>query len=186
METEDIMASLENADQLLLQHLRTAGLKSTKEGTLIEEVLESRKLRRKVINSYENKVKQLNSQLKSQEEKVHEVQETLQRRDEELRSLTTTLTSTHDYQLKNLESLLRKEMSETVDSIKKSSRKEMEKVRIKYEEQLQQVDLKLQELMEEKKSNDFVQAKEMANNIAQRIAQEYEAKYQKKVAEYVN
>ena len=61
----DRMEDIESKEELLLQHIRSSGLKKQRETSLIDEVLDLRKCRRQVFTALTEKLKDLQSKIDS-------------------------------------------------------------------------------------------------------------------------
>jgi hypothetical protein len=177
------MEKIEELEQLLLQHMRTAGLRNNKENMLIEEMLDLRKERRKMITSLvekNNAVQQENNELREQSRQLTDKSQALINL---LKEQHKTELQRRDEEFKTLESALRTEIQLLHDNSKLNEEKTVEVVKNSYEAKFFKLETKLKQLLKEKEINDLSKAKMIAENLLKKVTSEIEEKYKKRLAE---
>jgi hypothetical protein len=177
------MEKIEELEQLLLQHMRTAGLRNNKENMLIEEMLDLRKERRKMITSLIEKNNSLqleNNELREQSRHLNDKSQALINLLKEQHKIEL---QRRDDEFKSLENALRTEIQLLHDNSKLNEEKSIEIVKSSYEAKFFKLETKLKQLLKEKEINDLSKAKMIAENLLQKVATEIEEKYKKRLAE---
>lgn len=179
------MERIEELEQLLLQHLRTAGLRNNKENLLIDEMLDLRKERRKLFTQIidQNKILEKENEILKEERRVSI---------EKQSNMLTLMKDQHQLEMqkreeewKLLETALKKEIELLNENKRLTDENKIENIKRSYELKLSQLEGKLSQIVKEKQLNDLTKAKLMAEDLLKKITHDMEAKYQKKIAEYV-
>lgn len=178
------MESIEDKEQALIQHLRTAGLRQPKEIALVDEVLEIRKERRRLYAGLQERVGALEA---AKADLTQQVDSQRIRMVEDLDSLKTRYESElgkRDEAFRMLERSLREEKDLQSENVRLTEKKALDKLKHGYEAKLALLEGKLQEILAEKQSGELKQARALANSIAQKVTGEIEERYHKKLSEY--
>ena len=143
VEVENMIQGIEEKEQNLIQQVRTAGIRKPRETSLVEEILDLRKDRRKLYSMLTSTIDEqmvingnLESLIKSQQSEVAVLASRLE---QELESRQRDTARLHDMHKQALELLKEKHA--------KSLKEERKKTTAKYEEKLSDIELKLNELM---------------------------------------
>lgn len=175
------MENLEEREQILIQHLRTAGLRQAKEASLVEEVFDLRKERRRYFSQLQEEMGRLDQVNKDLCLELDQVKQ-------HLMTDLTTLQKKHerevairDEQLRLLEQSMKAEKEAQVENVKLTEKKSLDRLKASYESKLSLLEEKLKEIIEEKQQNDLKHAKMIANDLVKKVTIEIEEKYQKKI-----
>lgn len=168
------MEVLDEMDQTLIQHIRTAGLRKAREVALIDEIMEIRRERRKLFSTLSTKMENLekqNFELKAQEDEKaikssEELNEKLVAKQDELSRLKqkcklhiNELNERHAAQIEDIN----------------------EKISKKYEGKLQLLESKIEELSSMKQTREKREADQSAQVIVQEQLLEVERKHAAKI-----
>jgi hypothetical protein len=175
------MEEIEEKEQLLIQHIRTAGLRQNKELTIIEEILTIRKERRKFVTQTNEKLQFLEKEnvlLQNELSKIHDKHE----------NLITKLLDNHQLEMKRFEKdfqLLEEKYIQDKQSSEQNQHQHDEELLNKYkkhyEMKLMKIEKKLQTLVIEKETNDLEHAQKIAEDMVKKVKQEVEEKYEQRI-----
>lgn len=163
LQTDSLVQSIEERELQLIQQIRTAGIRKPRETALIDEILDLRKDRRRIFASltaslaaHQSRIADVEKQLRSHYEDLKDVDSKWQRRVEDLQAKMSLSEAAHKHQLEELSGKQTRAMKE-----------EKKRLARKYEEQLQVIEAKLNELQASKSENESVKAKADAAVIAE-------------------
>lgn len=177
---------LDSKEQTLIQHVRTSGIAQARELSLVSEVLDIRKERKRLFAGFNEQIVSLqadNQRLKDSMNQYHEAAE------RQLRQLTEAQAldhETHQQRLATLESSLRNEHHSAIEIIKLSETKKQQCMQHGYESQIQLLSQKLKDILIERDNRDLAQAKSIANKITKKLSHELQSSYDTKIAEYLH
>ena len=177
------MEKIEELEQLLLQHMRTAGLRSNKESGLVEEILDLRKERRKLFAQLTEKNRELiqeNEFIKEQHRLTDQKQEQIVKVLKEQHELEL---SKREDEFQQKELLLREEIQLLKENHKLTEQREIEALKHNYESKFTKLEMKLRQLLKEKEINDLTRAKQMAEKFLKKSLTEIEAEHEKRLEE---
>lgn len=181
----NLMEKIEDLEQLLLQHMRTAGIRSSKENSLIEEMLDLRKERRKLFSQLAEK----NERLTEENEFIKEQHRQANQKQEQLINL---LKNQHDIEIAKREeefhqreSSFKHEIALLQENHKLLEEKSYETFKQTYESKLGKLEQKLKQVLKEKEANDLSKAKQLAEKFIEKALVEMEESHKKKISEYV-
>ncbi len=174
---------IESLEQEIIQHIRTSGIRKPRETSLIDEVLEIRRERRKLFSSMTAQISSSENQISFLSEELHHTNEKMTTLiNERTEQITNNMKQTQIEQ-SSLEQRLRDEFKIELEKSKFQDRLKFDKLRGKYEERSQQVEAKLQEIMTEKRKADNQAAKVIAKELLEGAKVELENRYLNKINE---
>jgi hypothetical protein len=177
------MEKIEELEQLLLQHMRTAGLRNNKENILIEEMLDIRKERRKLFAKILEKNKALEKENASLKEEIRLSNEKQGNFIQCLKDQYALDLNKREKEWNSLENALNKEIELIRENQRLTDDNKIEQIRKSYEVKLAQLETKLADIVKEKQLNDLTKAKLIAEDLLKKITNDLETKYHKKVNE---
>jgi hypothetical protein len=183
MHVHQQMEEIETKEQNLIQHLRTAGLRQNKETALVDEVLELRRERRRLLSSLQERNGQLEKAMLELERQNNTLQQQIQVDLDDIRQQHHTQLVQRDEQWHNLECLLREEAEHKTKTIIANEKLRYDAIKRSYEQKLVLLESKLREITHEKESKELQQAKSIASTIVSKVTAEIESKYQRKLSE---
>lgn len=184
-EVDDGFSIIETSENLLIQHIRTAGIRKPREIELINEIMALRRERRKSFNAIEQTAKnfkkenttlqmQLTRTTKEAETEISlfksSLSSTLKKKDLEVQSIIDH----YDNQF-----LKEKERNKY---IVKSTEEKLSKI---YEEKLRQVEQKIEDLAGAKAKHDHTTAEAIAFDLTAKSISELNEQHQAKLMKYV-
>ncbi len=181
----NLMEKIEDLEQLLLQHMRTAGIRSSKENSLIEEMLDLRKERRKLFSQLAEKNQRLteeNEFIKEQHRQANQKQEQLINL---LKNQHDTEIAKREEEFHQRESSFKHEIALLQENHKLLEEKSYETFKQTYESKLGKLEQKLKQVLKEKEANDLSKAKQLAEKFIEKALVEMEESHKKKISEYV-
>lgn len=135
---------IEGLEQEIIQHIRTSGIRKPRETSLIDEVLEIRKERRRLFSSLTNQLTSSNNQLSQLSDELRHTRDKMnQLISERTEQLTNSLKQTQ-LEASLLESKLQADFKVELEKARFQDRLKLDKVRQKYEEKNRYVETKLQ------------------------------------------
>jgi TolA-binding protein len=152
---ENLVQGIELKEQQLIQQIRTSGIRKPRETSLIDEVLDIRKERRKLFSLLTNAIE-------SSSARITELESQGNRHQSELRSRETLLEQRMENQKKELirvEELHQQQLAVMAEKYAQTLKDEKRRIAHKYEEKMQLVESKLNELQSSKDNNEAVKAK---------------------------
>jgi chromosome segregation ATPase len=176
--------AIESREQNLIQRIRTSGLVQSREVLLVDEVLEIRKERRQLFTKMNGEISMLQEMSQrweqkalSLEQRIDQLQREFLRREEDRK-----IKNREEIENAKQEMLQHREKEASLAQAEFSRREEIMKIR--YENQLQELAAKIEQVTIEQKSHDLTQAKVIANKLVKKISSELEEKFLRKVREY--
>ena len=138
------MDNLENAEQTLIEHMRTAGMKKTRECQLIDELLNLRKSRRQAFalltkdvtntRDYQEEQNQKSKhQLSQMKQVVIELQNDVEKK---------------DYTLRNIQNEFKKKLEDVHLNYRKIIKNEVDDVKAKYAKNLSLLETKIEQVQQ--------------------------------------
>jgi hypothetical protein len=176
---------IESLEQDLIQHIRTAGIRKSRETDIIEELMGIRRERRRLFGGLRSEIQLLeeaNAALKSKLTRLVAAQEA------EVASKHAGLIEQlkdRDIQLQNANKKMESEIRLIKERYEAAARSKVEKISQQYEDKLRLLDAKMQDLSivskEKVKEQARQMAKEMVSNIEHQLKENSTLKLQKYV-----
>jgi hypothetical protein len=185
-EVEDNLSNIETSENLLIQHIRTAGIRKPREIELIDEIMTLRRERRRSFSSIEQAARifrkeniSLQMQLeKAMKEAASEISlfksslsSSLKKKDLEVQSI-----------INHYDDLFLKEKERNRFAMK-SNEEKLAKI---YEEKMRQVERKIEELVDAKAMHDQTTAEAIAFDLTAKSISELNEQHQMKLLKYVS
>ena len=180
---DDNLSRIEGLEQNVIQHIRTSGIRKPRETSLIDELLDIRKERRKLFSSLSSQVKTLESINQQVTEDLTKLKEKQANEASGLQSQLSTLLSQKNQEHESFDQKLRTELEAQEEKLKFMERLNIDKVKKKCEERIKLVEAKVLEVMEAKKNADLKDAKTIALDLVGKAKAEMEKKCLDKIAE---
>ena len=182
------LTNLEENEDLLIQHVRTSGLRKARETSLIDEIISIRKIRRQIFTNLLDKIKELSMEIES-----------LNNSNSINKNDFSTLVKVYDEKYTSYKLNLNKEMSlykeklkiqaqESKDRLIQTASKEIKTMKNTYEDKIKKISLKLTELIENKKNtNELNETKimQIENDLHQKYSNQLKV-YQTSLLEIKN
>lgn len=182
----EALEALEEKEQILIQHIRTCGLRQAKESSLVDEVMAIRRERRKLFSAFQERCSSLVMQL---EERAQELQAAKRSMSADLADAVSRYEeeiSAQKEKLQLLEQLLREERIAQSERAKIIEQTSVGQMKLAYEAKLQSLEEKLREIVTEKQTAELTQARTLANSIVKKVTKSIEENYQRKLTEYAS
>jgi hypothetical protein len=185
-EVEENLSHIETSENLLIQHIRTAGIRKPREIELIDEIMTLRRERRRSFSSVEHAARifrkenvSLQMQLeKAMKEAASEISlfksslsSTLKKKDLEVQSI-----------IDHYDDMFLKEKERNRFAMK-SNEEKLAKI---YEEKMRQVERKIEELVGAKAKHDHTTAEAIAFDLTAKSISELNEQHQMKLLKYVS
>lgn len=183
---EDNLSNIETSENLLIQHIRTAGIRKPREIELIDEIMTLRRERRRSFSSIEQAARifrKENMSLQMQLEK------TMRESASEISLFKSSLSSNlkkKDLEIQSVidhyDDLFLKE-KERNRFVTKANEEKLAKI---YEEKMRQVERKIEELVGAKAKHDHTTAEAIAFDLTAKSISELNEQHQMKLMKYVS
>jgi hypothetical protein len=157
----ELMDNLENSEQTLIEHLRTAGLKKTRECQLIDELLNLRKSRRQAFALL---TKDVTNTREYQEEQKQKSKRQLSQLKQVVIELQNDL-DVKDSTLRNIQHEFKKKLEDAHLKYRQMVKDEVSGVRASYEVTLSQLESKIDEVQNVTSKNKKVGEEEQAQKL---------------------
>eukprot|EP01039_Chlorochromonas_danica_P008883 gene8883-9798_t len=157
------MENLEEREQILIQHLRTAGLRQAKEASLVEEVFDLRKERRRYFSQLQEEMRRLDQVNKDLNLELDQVKQHLMADLTALQKKHEREVTIRDEQLRLLEQSMKAEKEAQVENVKLTEKKSYDRLKASYESKLS--------LLEEKYKASVAAVVEREASITQSVLQ---------------
>jgi hypothetical protein len=174
--------TLEASEQTLIEHLRTAGLKKTRECQLIDEVLNMRKNRRQVFSMLTKDVSNTRELQEGQQARAKELTQDLQQNIKELQEEIEK----KDYALRNIQKELKKKLQDVHEKYRRVMKDEVNSVKAGYEKTLSTLEGKIEQVQRASTQNIKNEEDELSNKLQialeennRRQSEKYSASMQK-------
>jgi chromosome segregation ATPase len=181
-EYADQLDTLEASEQTLIEHLRTAGLKKTRECQLIDEVLNMRKNRRQVFSMLTKDVSNTRELQEGQQARAKELTQDLQQNIKELQEEIEK----KDYALRNIQKELKKKLQDVHEKYRRVMKDEVNSVKAGYEKTLSTLEGKIEQVQRASSQNIKNEEDELSNKLQialeennRRQSEKYSASMQK-------
>lgn len=140
----ELMDNLENAEQTLIEHMRTAGMKKTRECQLIDELLNLRKSRRQAFTIL---TKDVTNTREYQEEQKQKSKYQLSQMKQTIIDLQNNLDE-KDYTLRNIQNEFKKKLEDVHVKYRQVIKDEVNGVKANYEKNLSMLEAKIEQVQQ--------------------------------------
>lgn len=174
---------IESMEQEIIQHIRTSGIRKPRETSLIDEILEIRKERRRLFNSLSGQINSSGSQIRILSEELSSTKNNISSIIIDRTEQINTSLKQCQTEKETMERRLRDEFKTELEKTKFQDRLKLEKINAKYEEKNKLIESKLVEIMTEKEKADNKEAKRIATDLLATAKAELEGRYLNKIQE---
>lgn len=172
-------AEIEESEQKLIQHLHTSGIRKEREKELIDEVINIRRLRRRLITNYKNdldntsqKIQEIKHNIDDKWTKIHQEQV------DKCTSLQLQLQQQQNQNNTNNQSAYITRLEEQLKIISQSYEK-------KYEQKFRYLESKLNEMNNSKSIQDNIAVDQKVKDIVAVTVSELERSFSNKIERYI-
>ena len=182
------LSNLEENEDLLIQHIRTSGLRKARETSLIDEIISIRKIRRQIFTNLLDKINELSIEI-----------ETINNNNTINKNDMSTLVKVYDEKYASYKSTLNNEMTlykekikiqaqQSKDKLIKTASNEIKSMKKTYEDKINKLSIKLNELIESKQNTNDINEKkimQIENNLHLKYSNQLKS-YQTSILEIKN
>lgn len=176
--------AIEAKEQGIIQRIRASGLPSAREVLLIDELLEIRKERRKLVSRLQDETLVLREMVEKWERRSAEADRLANIRENELARKLDEIAIRRNEDMEKARREMRDENERIITRANLERHEELSALRSDYESKLAKMAKQIEELESNQKSSDLSNAKLIANKLLKKISGELEEKFEKKTKEY--
>ena len=179
----DVVAKIENIEQSIIQHIRIAGIRKPRETSLVDEMMDLRRERRKFSASVHAQLRSLDNQNKALSEEILTLKDKVAQESQSLNDLERRSMDTRESERVHFEERLKKELDTQEEKMKFMEKINIAKVRNKYEERMKQIEMKMNEVFHEKAKAELKDARSIALKLVEKAKIEIEKRCNEKIDE---
>jgi DNA anti-recombination protein RmuC len=179
----DVLSKVENLEQSIIQHIRTSGVRKPRETALIDEVMDLRRERRKFSADVQNHIKSLEKQNMHLSDELRVLKERLDSEVEKAQVQSRTLPEQREADRLQFEERLKRELATQEEKLKFMEKINIAKVRNKFEERMKEMEIRANEMIDEKARAELKDARSIALGLVEKAKIELEKRCNEKIAE---
>lgn len=179
-----MIEEIETKEQNLIQRVRTSGLSQAREITIVDEILDIRKERRRFFSKLNKEIGQLQNMVQKWTQQATELQKTCDEQRIEFERREKSISSQAEESIHKLKQDINAQHQQELVATKNENIQALEIVRQEYEDKISSLQSRLEICVSEHKNNDLSQAKVIANKLVKRISTELEEKFERKANEW--
>ena len=171
---------LDTFEQKIIQHIRTAGIiNKSKETSIVDELLDFRRERRKVFSALMRDITNQNEMLQKLSKDLHDREIDSESKRKEIESVKLS----HEKMLMDLKSKSAEELRNLQENSLQREKSALTEMRRKYDLKVKLIESKIDEVFHEKFHTDKKDATSMATILVKKVITEMETKYSSSLSE---
>ena len=179
----DIVNKIEGLEQNVIQHIRTSGIRKPRETQLIDEMMDLRRERRKLLSSLVQQLKSIDGINQQLTEELRLCKDKLAAESGHLQSQLSSLVSQKQSEYERFDEKLRRELEIQEEKMKFMEKINIDKLKKKYAERMLLLEAKVDEVSQMKAVGDQKEAKTIAMELVSKAKLEMERKCMEKISE---
>lgn len=179
----DSVNKVEGIEQNVIQHIRTSGIRKPRETQLIDEMMDLRRERRKLLSSLVQQIKSIDAINQQLSEELRTCKEKLSTESGQLQSQLSSLLSQKQHENERFDEKLRRELEIQEEKLRFMEKINIDKLKNKYAERMKFLESKVDEVSQMKAVGDQKEAKAIAMELVAKAKLEMEKKCMDKISE---